>query len=461
MRHATSFNRVLIANRGEIALRAIRVCQRLGLDTVAVYSTADAASPHVWAATRSVCIGPPPARESYLSIATLLHVALETGCDAVYPGYGFLAENAAFAAQCEENDIKFIGPSAETISMMGDKSRARETAVKFGVPVVPGSADAYVDLAQALEAAGDVGFPMLIKARSGGGGRGMRIVEREADFAAAFAQATREAEAAFSDGAVYMERFFAAVRHIEVQVLGDGKGGSLEFDERDCSVQRRHQKLVEESPSPVVNADVRRRLLDAAGRLTRGIRYEGAGTVEFIMDTESDEFYFIEMNTRIQVEHTVTEVRVGLDLVEVQLDIAQGRPLPDYNSKAIPGGHAIEFRINAEDWHRDFQPSPGVLKKWRFPQGPDIRLDTASYQGQRISPFYDSMIAKLIVHGRDRDNTLEKARGALDGFCCEGVATTIDFHRMLIDHEAYLDNRVHTRWIETELFADNQQEALS
>ena len=327
MRNATSFNRVLIANRGEIALRAIRVCQRLGLETVAVYSTADAASPHVWAATRSVCIGPPPARDSYLSIATLLHVALETGCDAVYPGYGFLAENAAFAAQCEENDIKFIGPSAETISTMGDKSRARETAVIFDVPVVPGSADAYVDLAQALEAAGDVGFPMLIKARSGGGGRGMRIVEREADFAAAFArrrakQRLRSATVRFTWNVFSLPSAISKCRY-----SGDGKGGSLEFDERDCSVQRRHQKLVEESPSPVVNADVRRRLLDAAGRLTRGIRYEGAGTVEFIMDTESDEFYFIEMNTRIQVEHTVTEVRVGLDLVEVQLDIAQGKPL--------------------------------------------------------------------------------------------------------------------------------------
>ncbi len=415
----------------------------------------------MWTATRSVCVGPPPARESYLSIPALLHVAVETGCDAVYPGYGFLAENAEFAAQCEENGIKFIGPSAETISTMGDKSRARETAVRFGVPVVPGSKDVYVDVAQAQGAALDIGFPLLIKARSGGGGRGMRIVENQSGFAAAFAQATREAEAAFGDGAVYMERFFAAVRHIEVQVLGDGQGGSLEFDERDCSVQRRHQKLVEESPSPVVSKDVRCRLLEAAGRLTRGIRYEGAGTVEFIMDAESGEFYFIEMNTRIQVEHTVTEMRIGLDLIEAQFDIAQGKSLPDYDQDAIPGGHAIEFRINAEDSGKDFQPSPGVLRKWKFPLAPGIRLDTASYQGQHISPFYDSMIAKLIIHGRDRDHALEKARGALDGFCCEGVATTIDFHRMLIDHEAFLGNRVHTRWIETELFSDNREGAAA
>ncbi len=459
-RNAKTFRRVLIANRGEIALRAIRVCQRLGMETVAVYSMADAASPHVWAATRSVCIGPPPALESYLSAAKLLHVAKATGCDAVYPGYGFLSENADFAAECETAGLKFIGPSAETIRTMGDKSRARETAIRFAVPVVPGSPEAYHDLASAREAARSVGFPMLIKARSGGGGRGMRIVAREDDFAGAFAQATREAEAAFNDGAVYLERFFATVRHIEVQVLGDGKGQALVFDERDCSVQRRHQKLVEESPSPVVRPDVRSGLLDAARRLTRGIRYEGAGTVEFIMDPTSNEFYFIEMNTRIQVEHTVTEARTGLDLVEAQFDIARARPLPSYDNDAIPGGHAIEFRINAEDWACDFQPSPGVLRQWRFPQGPGIRLDTAAYQGQRISPFYDSMIAKLIIHGPDRENALDRARAALDSFCCAGVATTIGFHRILIDHKAYLDNRVHTRWIETELFANTAQEAI-
>jgi acetyl-CoA carboxylase, biotin carboxylase subunit len=461
MTESMTFNRVLVANRGEIALRAIRVCQRLGLETVAVYSTADAASPHVWAASQAICIGPPPALQSYLSISTLMHVAIETGCDAIYPGYGFLAENAAFAEQCEANSIKLIGPSAETISMMGDKSRAREIAVKFGVPVVPGSDEAYTDVSRARDAAIEIGHPMLIKARSGGGGRGMRIVEHEKDFTSAFTQASREAQAAFDDGAVYLERFFSTVRHIEVQVFGDGKGGSLEFDERDCSIQRRHQKLVEESPSPVVSADVRKRLLKAASRLTQGLQYEGAGTVEFIFDVDNDEFYFIEMNTRIQVEHTVTEVRVGIDLVEAQFAIAQGKPLPEFNQASIPGGHAIEFRINAEDWHRDFQPSPGILNTWHPPQAHGIRLDTATYQGQRISPFYDSMIAKLIVHGFDRSDALEKARGALSGFVCEGIATTIDFHRMLIEHEAFLNNRVHTRWIETELFATDQGEAPS
>jgi acetyl-CoA carboxylase biotin carboxylase subunit len=451
MSEAGAFKRVLIANRGEIALRAIRACQRLGLESVAVYSTADIASPHVWAASRAVCIGPPPARQSYLSIPSLLHVAAETGCDAVYPGYGFLSENPDFASQCEENGLKFIGPSAETIGIMGDKSKARETAVQYGVPVVPGSDDVFTNAGAAQPDAERIGFPLLIKARAGGGGRGMRVVEDAAGFTSAFSQATREADAAFGDGAVYMERFFPAVRHIEVQVFGDGKGNSLEFVERDCSVQRRHQKLVEESPSPVVDEDTRKGLLEAAGKLTRGLKYEGAGTMEFILDVASGEFFFIEMNTRIQVEHTVTEMLTGLDLVELQFDIARGKPLPDIDRNALPGGHAIEFRINAEDWEQDFQPTPGTLSKWRFPGGAGVRLDSACYEGQRISPFYDSMIAKLIVHGSDRGDAIRIARDVFDGADCEGIATTIDFHRMLIDHEAYVNNKVHTRWIETEL----------
>jgi acetyl-CoA carboxylase biotin carboxylase subunit len=458
MSEPRQFRRVLIANRGEIALRAIRACQRLGIESVAVYSTADVASPHVWAASRAVCIGPPPAQASYLSIASLIHVATQTGCDAVYPGYGFLSENADFAEQCEDAGIKFIGPSAETIRTMGDKSKARETAVKYGVPVVPGSDGVFTEPDKARPEAERIGFPLLIKARAGGGGRGMRVVEEMAGFASAFSQATREAEAAFGDGAVYMERFFPAVRHIEVQVFGDGKGGSLEFVERDCSVQRRHQKLVEESPSPVVKEETRRGLLEAAAKLTRGISYEGAGTMEFILDASTDEFFFIEMNTRIQVEHTVTEMLTGLDLVELQFDIACGKPLPDIDRDRLPGGHAIEFRINAEDWKRDFQPTPGVLSKWRFPGGPGVRLDSACYEGQRVSPFYDSMIAKLIVHGRDRADAIRIARDALHGAGCEGVATTIDFHRMLIGHEAYVNNRIHTRWIENELFAGDRQE---
>lgn len=455
------FKKVLIANRGEIALRAVRVCSKLGIESVAVYSSADAASPHVWAAGSAVCIGPPSPRQSYLSIRTLIHVATETGCDAVYPGYGFLSENADFARECAKAGLKFIGPSAETIETMGNKAKARETALKFGVPVVPGSDDVFTEAEPAIEVARQIGFPLLIKARSGGGGRGMRVVESEAEFTSAFSQATREADAAFNDGAVYMERFFPEVRHIEVQVFGDGRGGSIEFAERDCSVQRRHQKLVEESPSPVIDELTRGELLEAAGKLTRGLEYEGAGTMEFIYDPASSEFFFIEMNTRIQVEHTVTEELYGIDLVALQFGIAAGMALPSIGRKDKPVGHAIEFRINAEDWHQDFRPTPGLLSKWRAPVARGIRLDSATFEGQRITPFYDSMIAKLIVHGDDRASAIRLAREALDGFVCEGIATTINFHRMLVEQEDYVSNRIHTRWIERELLKSEVPEGAA
>ncbi len=450
MNDTPGFNRVLIANRGEIALRAIRVCHRLGLEAVAVYSTADAASPHVWAADRAVCIGPPAAQDSYLAIPSLLHVANETGCDAVYPGYGFLAENADFADRCAKQGMKFIGPSVDTIAIMGDKSRARALALAHGVPVVPGSDGAYVDADAAFSASKKIDYPVVLKARSGGGGRGMRVVNQVSEFASAFVQASREAEAAFADGAVYVERFFHTVRHIEVQVLGDGKGGVVVFDERDCSVQRRHQKLIEESPSPSVLPGLRQHLLDAAAQLTRGIGYEGAGTVEFILSVLTGEFFFIEMNTRIQVEHPVTEMRTGVDLVRAQFDIAAGKPLLEHDASSQPGGHAIEFRINAEDWRHDFQPTPGILNRWCLPTGNGVRVDTAAFEGQCISPFYDSMIARLIVHGTSREDALRKARHALARFDCQGVATTVDFHLMIVNDEAFIGNAVHTRWIETE-----------
>ena len=364
---------------------------------------------------------------------------------------GFLAENAAFAEACADNDLKFIGPSAEVIRTMGDKARARETARRFGVPVVPGSEGAFASADEAAQAAKDIGFPLLLKARAGGGGRGMRIANDMAGFSEAFAQASRESEAAFGDGAIYLERFLPRVRHIEVQVLGDGRGNSLQMDERDCSIQRRHQKLVEESPSPVVDAALRARLLDVSGCLTRGLAYEGAGTVEFIFDETSGEFFFIEMNTRIQVEHPVTEMRTGLDLVEAQFKIAQGHPLPSLDENTMPGGHAIEFRINAEDWLRGFVPSPGRLDEWQPPQGLGVRFDSAVDQGHSITPYYDSMIGKLIIHGRDREEALARARVALSDFRCEGVASTIGFHRILVDDEDFLDNRVYTRWAETVL----------
>ena len=437
--------RILIANRGEIALRAIQVCRAAALETVAVYSEPDAAAAHVWAADHAVCIGPAAAQKSYLSAKALVHVALETHCDGIYPGYGFLAENAEFAELCASNNIKFIGPEAETIATMGNKSKARDVAVSLGVPVVPGSDRAFTNVEEARIAAEKVGFPILLKARSGGGGRGMRIVTALAGFEKAFAEAHREAEAAFGDGAIYLERFFAKVRHVEIQVFGDGKGGSIEFDERDCSVQRRHQKLIEESPSPSVNEVQRRALKRAAGLLTRGTKYEGAGTVEFILDVETGEFFFIEMNTRIQVEHTVTEMRVGMDLIALQFAVAQGQALPEL---ADAEGHAIEFRVNAEDWEAGFSPSPGVITRWQAPKGAGVRLDTATRAGQKVLPYYDSMIAKLIVHGTDRADALERGRQALAAFGVGGIKTTIGFHRMLIDHSDFEQNAIHTRWIE-------------
>lgn len=454
-RAAPGLRRVLVANRGEIALRAIRVCRRKGIESVAVYSEADAASPHVWAADDSVCIGPPAAAESYLAAETLVHVATAQGCDAVYPGYGFLAENSEFAVLCEENGLKFIGPSASAIRTMGDKSRARDVAERFGVPVVPGSKAAFTELHNAQTVADELGFPLLLKARSGGGGRGMRIVREPAEFPSASLEAMREAEAAFGDGAVYIERFFDAVRHIEVQVMGDGEGGAIAFDERDCSVQRRHQKLIEESPSPIVDADMRARLKQAALSLARGIAYEGAGTIEFILDVTTGEFFFIEMNTRIQVEHTVTEMRIGRDLIEMQFAIAGGERLDTFDNGHSATGHAIEYRINVEDWRRGFRPSPGRLNRWQPPQGPGIRLDSAAYSGQMITPYYDSMIAKLIILGKDRDEALARSRSALDCFKVGGVETTIGFHRKIIDHDDFLSDRVHTRWIENEMMPDS------
>jgi acetyl-CoA carboxylase biotin carboxylase subunit len=441
-------SRILVANRGEIALRALRSCKTLGLETVSVHSEADRSQPHAWLADKSVCIGPAPSAKSYLRGDALLHIALATGCDGIYPGYGFLSENAKFAEACESEGVQFIGPAADTIRDMGDKAKAREVAQRFGVPVVPGSEHAFTDAAAAEAASHAVGFPLLLKARAGGGGRGMRVVERAEMFKEAFRGASVEAESAFADGALYMERFFTRVRHIEVQVFGDGKGGALALGERDCSVQRRHQKLIEEAPSPAVDARTRRKLIDAATSLTKGIKYAGAGTIEFILDPATSEFYFIEMNTRIQVEHPVTEALVGIDLVALQFKIAAGEGLPKLDPKSRPGGHAIEFRINAEDWSNGFTPTPGRLTRWRPPAGPGVRFDSAAYEGYWVPPYYDSMIGKLIVHGTDRDDVLARARAALDRFEVEGVSTTIGFHRRLIDHPDFLAGRVHTRWVD-------------
>lgn len=445
---AKKMHHVLIANRGEIALRAARVCRDLGLKTTAVYSQADSNSPHAWVADDAVCIGPPPSTKSYLNVPALLHVAESKGCDAVYPGYGFLSENADFAEKCEAEGLVFIGPTPDAIRLMGDKAIARETATGLGVPVVPGSVEAFTEGSAAAEAAREVGFPLLLKARSGGGGRGMRVAQNEGEFAALFKQACGEAESAFGDGAVYLERFFPEVRHIEVQVFGDGEGGVVHFGERDCTVQRRHQKLVEEAPSPALDETTRKQLQDTAVALAKGIDYRGAGTVEFIYVPDEAAFYFIEMNTRIQVEHPVSEEIFGIDLIALQLRIAGGERLSEISLPDPPGGHAIEFRINAEDWRRKFAPAPGVLKVWRPPVREGLRIDSHAYEAYRIPHFYDSMIGKLIVHAKDRDSAMRLAQRAISEFERDGVATTLDFHHELLQDKDFRDSAVHTRWVE-------------
>lgn len=454
----TAVRKVLIANRGEIALRAVHACRSLGIDSVAVYSVADAASPHVWAATEAVCIGPAPSSKSYLCADALLHVAQARNCDAVYPGYGFLAENADFAARCVQEGLIFIGPDAETIRIMGDKAAARRTAIDLGVPVVPGSKQAFSDPADAADAVAEIGFPILIKASAGGGGRGMRIAETAETFNSLFVQASREAEQAFDDASVYLERLVANVRHIEVQVFGDGKGHAVHLGERDCTMQRRHQKLIEEAPSPVLTGEERAAIHDSAVRLTKGVKYCGAGTVEYIFDPVTREFFFIEMNTRIQVEHPVTEMLVGADLIVEQFRIARG----DAISVGPPGddaGHAIEFRINAEDTDNNFRPSPGRITGWVIPRGPGIRVDSFVSAGCTIVPFYDSMVAKLIVHGRDRAQALERAHAAFCGFRVEGIKTTIPLHRQLIAHDDVISSRIHTKWVEQEFLPEPERTA--
>lgn len=449
--------KVLIANRGEIALRAVRACNALGLQSVAVYSAPDATSPHVWAATESVCIGPAPSSESYLNVDALLHVALAHGCDAVYPGYGFLAENANFAERCEQEGLTFIGPVAETIRLMGDKAAARRTAITYGVPVVRGSEGAVSNVDAISDVIDDIGFPILIKASAGGGGRGMRIARNREEFGELFSQASREAQQAFGDPAVYLERLISNVRHIEVQVFGDGNGHAVHVGERDCTVQRRHQKLLEEAPSPILSSEERAAVHASAVRLTKGVKYRGAGTVEFIFDADTREFFFIEMNTRIQVEHPVTEMLTGADLIAEQFRIAGGEGI-SVGPPQADAGHAIEFRINAESFANDFRPSPGRIKTWDHPRGPGIRVDSFVASGSTVLPYYDSMLAKLIVHGVDRTQALERARAALAAFQVEGIDTTIGLHRKIIADPDFVASDIHTKWVEEkflpQLFGD-------
>ena len=444
------FQKVLIANRGEIALRVIRACRELGVATVAVYSSADESSLHVAYADEAVCIGPPPAAQSYLVMQNLIMAAVTHGADAIHPGYGFLAESAAFSRLCADNDLTFIGPGPESIETMGDKAMARATMTAAGVPVTPGSSGVVADADAAAEVARTVGLPVMVKASAGGGGKGIRIVHDADALAAAVRQASSEAQAAFGDGAVYVEKYIAKPRHVEIQILSDGEGHAIHLGERDCSIQRRHQKLIEEAPSPAVSPELRERMGEAAVEAARAARYKGAGTVEFLLDP-AGHFYFMEMNTRVQVEHCVTEMVTGIDIVKTGIRIAAGEGLALRQSDVTIAGHAIEFRINAEDPERDFLPSPGTVTGWSPPGGPWVRFDSHVFPGYTVPPFYDSLLGKLVIWGRDRDEALARARWALAQFRVAGVATTIAFHLRVLEHPLFRAGTVTTHFIDEDL----------
>ncbi|MDP9476019.1 MAG: acetyl-CoA carboxylase biotin carboxylase subunit [Actinomycetota bacterium] len=439
------FGKVLVANRGEIALRVVRACQELGVSAVAVYSDADETALHVRHADEAVRIGPPPAGKSYLKVEALVEAAKETGAEAVHPGYGFLAENASFAAACREAGLAFIGPSAEAIEKMGNKSAARRLAKEAEVPVVPGSDDAS-SADEAVQTAGGIGYPIMVKAAAGGGGRGIRVAEDEEGLRKAVQVARREAEAAFGDGTLYLERLLVAPRHVEVQVMGDHEGNVIHLYERECSMQRRRQKVLEEAPSPGISPEVREKMTGAAVRLAQEAEYANAGTVEFLV--EGDEFYFIEMNTRIQVEHPVTEMLTGVDLVKEQIRVAAGEPLSLRQEDVPMIGHAMEFRINAEDPNQGFMPSPGEVSFLDVPGGPGVRVDSAIYQGYKIPPFYDSMVGKLVVWALTRDEAISRARRALREYRLEGIKTTIPLHLRLLEDDAFRSGRYHTGYLE-------------
>jgi acetyl-CoA carboxylase, biotin carboxylase subunit len=431
-------HKILIANRGEVALRVIRACRELGIRTVAVYSEADADSLHVRFADEHVCIGPAASAKSYLNIPAIISAAEVTAADAVHPGYGFLAENAHFAEVCQQCDLAFIGPSPEAIRLMGDKAQAKRTAIKAKVPVVPGSEGIIEDQTEALKIAKKIGYPVILKAVAGGGGRGMRVVRGESEMANAFLTARNEAETAFGNPGIYLEKFIENPKHVEVQVLGDHRGNAIHLGERDCSVQRRHQKLIEEAPCPVLTQRQRDRIGDVASNLVKTIGYVGAGTIEFLYDQETKRFFFMEMNTRIQVEHPVSEFITNVDLVKEQIIIASGEEM-SYRQRDIGfSGHSIECRINAEDPGRGFMPCPGEVKTYHAAGGIGVRVDSHIYAGYRIPPHYDSMIAKLIVRGHDRAEAIHRMLRALDEFVIEGIATTIPFHRQVLKTKGFI-----------------------
>ena len=441
------FKKILIANRGEIAVRVIRACKEWGIQTVAVHSTVDKDSMHVRLADESVCIGSHQPANSYLNISAIMSAIQLTNAEAVHPGYGFLSENANFAKILEENKIKFIGPSSKLIKMMGDKIEAKKIAKKYNLPVIEGSENGVSDLKQAKEISKKIGFPILIKAAGGGGGKGMKIVHNEKDFDLSFSSAKTEALKYFGNDEVYIEKFFQNPRHIEVQVLS-GKNRTIHLHERDCSVQRRHQKLVEETPSPILTNELRKELFDKTVKMVSQIGYEGAGTVEFIY--ENNKFYFLEMNTRVQVEHPVTEVVTGIDIIKEQIFIAFSGETALKQEDINPRGHAIECRINAEDASNNFRPSPGTIGMCHQPSGFRTRVDGAIYQGCEITPYYDSLICKLICHGRNRTEAIQRVKRSLDEFVIDGIKTTIDLHKKILDHKKFISSDFNVNWLDNE-----------
>ncbi len=439
------FDKILIANRGEIALRILRACKELGIKTVAVHSTADADAMHVRFADESVCIGPPAAKDSYLNVPAILSACEITGADAVHPGYGFLSENARFAEILNDHGLHFIGPKAEHIRIMGDKIEAKRTAKRLGIPVVPGSDGGVTDDGEAAKISDQIGYPVLIKAAAGGGGRGMKVAKSREELSTALSTARSEAKAAFGDDAVYIEKYLGKPRHIEIQVLGDGKGNAVHLGERDCSLQRRHQKVLEESPSPALNVAARNKIGETVAKAMREINYLGVGTVEFLY--EDGEFYFIEMNTRIQVEHPVTEMITGIDLIFEQIRVAAGAPLSITQEDIEFRGHSIECRINAEN-PVSFRPSPGKILHYHAPGGLGVRIDSAVYQGYTIPPYYDSLVGKLIVHGKTRTEALMRLKRALDEVVVDGIETTLPLFRALVREADIIDGNYHIHWLE-------------
>jgi acetyl-CoA carboxylase, biotin carboxylase subunit len=442
------FRKVLVANRGEIAVRVIRACHELGIRTVAIHSTADAEALHVKLATESVCIGPPLAKESYLNIASIMSAAVATRADAIHPGYGFLSENAAFAEICASCGITFIGPSVRNMRVMGDKARARRAAEKAEIPTIPGNSKGLLDYNEALLIAQKAGYPILLKACAGGGGRGMKIVENDKDLPVLFSTAQREVEAAFGDPSLLVEKYLPRVRHIEVQVIGDQHQNVVHAGIRDCSIQRRYQKLIEESPSIGLSRSLQDKIQDAAVAVARSVNYNNVGTVEFLADLERDAFYFIEMNTRLQVEHPVTEMVTDIDLVREQILVAAGEPLSLTQERIEQRGHAIEVRINAEN-PRTLVPSPGLVSSYHPPGGNGVRVDSALYAGYKVQPYYDSMVGKLIVWAHDRSTCIRKLLVALDEYIIEGISTNIELHQRILSHPDFLSGNFHTKFLDT------------